>query len=241
MQLTIREAASYLGVNEATMTRWVQQRGLPAHRANERWYVNPIELWEWAVEQGIPASRSLLDQSRGKDTEVAPLTELLREGGIFHDVPGANKAEVLRALVDLLPLPPEQDRASLLDVLEAREALGSTGIGHGIAIPHVRNPIVLHVEKPFVTLALLRHPVEFGAVDGNPVDTLFTVVTPSVTAHLGILARLGFVLHDTELRALLRARAQPEEILARVAAVENTRRTGEFPAASPSSRNAAGR
>jgi PTS system nitrogen regulatory IIA component len=241
MQLTIREAASYLGVNEATMTRWIEQRGLPAHRASERWYVNPVELWEWAVEQRIPASRSLLDQARGKDTEVAPLTELLREGGIFHDVPGTNKAEVLRALVDLLPLPPEQDRGSLLDILEAREALGSTGIGHGIAIPHVRNPIVLHVERPFVTLALLRNPVEFGAVDGNPVDTLFTVVTPSVTAHLGILARLGFVLHDQELRGLLRARAQPQDILARVAVVENTRRTGEFPAASTSSAHADGR
>ena len=58
MQLTIREASSYLGVNEATMTRWIEQRGLPAHRASERWYVNPIELWEWAVEHGVPASRA---------------------------------------------------------------------------------------------------------------------------------------------------------------------------------------
>jgi PTS system nitrogen regulatory IIA component len=231
VQLTIREAASYLGVSENTMTRWIDQRGLPTHRASERWYVNAVELWEWAVEQGVPASRALLDHARDARTEIAPLAELLRDGGIYRDVPGANKAEVLRALVDLLPLPPEQDRGALLDTLEAREALGSTGIGNGIAIPHVRNPIVLHVEQPFVTLALLRHPVEFGAIDGGPVDTLFTVVSPSVATHLGILARLGFALHDSELRALLRGRATTEQILARVGLVESTRRTGEFPAA----------
>jgi PTS system nitrogen regulatory IIA component len=229
MQLTMREAASFLGVNEATTERWVDQRGLPAHRVDERWYVNPIELWEWAVEQGLPVSRALLEDATRARAEVTPLSDLLRRGGIFHDVPGATKAEVLRAFVARLPLPPEQDRAFLLDVLEAREALGSTGIGDGIAIPHVRNPIVLHVEHPFVTLALLQRPVAFGAIDGLPVHALFMVISPSVTAHLGILARLAFVLHDAELRALLRARAPSDDILGRIALVESTRRTGEFP------------
>ena len=80
---------------------------------------------------------------------------------------------MLREFVARLPLPPEQDRATLLSVLEAREAMGSTGIGDGIAIPHVRNPIVMHIDHAFVTLALLRQPVEFDAIDGQPVHALF--------------------------------------------------------------------
>jgi nitrogen PTS system EIIA component len=229
MQLTVREAATYLGVDEATVRRWISQRALPAHRVDERLYMNPVELWEWAAEQGVPVSRGLLDQARrSADDEVPPLSELLRAGGIFHDVEGRDKSEVLREFVSRLPLPPGQDRASLYSVLEAREAMGSTGIGDGIAIPHVRNPIVLHVDHPFVTLCLLRHPVDFGAVDNKPVHALFIVVSPTVPAHLRILARLGFVLRDDVLRALLKAGTPAEDILGRIAMIESTRTTGSF-------------
>jgi PTS system nitrogen regulatory IIA component len=169
VQLTLRQAASYLGVNESTIRRWIDQRALPAHSVSERLYLNPIELWEWAVEAGVPASRALLDVAHRAPDEVPALSVLLREGGIFHDIDGRDKHRVLAQFVDRLPLPPEQDRAFLLDVLEAREALGSTGIGDGIAIPHVRNPIVLHVARPFVTLGLLTHPIDFAAIDGKPV------------------------------------------------------------------------
>lgn len=229
MKLSVREAAAHLGVDEATVRRWVNQRGLPVHQVSERLYLNPVELWEWAVEHGIPVSRKLLDEARTSD-EVGPLHALLRAGGVFHDVPGSSKTEVLRAIVERLPLPPEQDRAFLLGVLEAREAMGSTGIGDGIAIPHVRNPIVLHIEQPFVTLCLLRNPVDFGAVDGQPVHALFIVVSPTVPAHLKILARLGFVLRDDDLRKLLRAGASSADIVDRVELIETSRNTGSFQA-----------
>ena len=64
MQLTLREAASYLNVSEATVRRWISSRGLPAHRADERMYCNAIELWEWALENGVPVARILLEQAR---------------------------------------------------------------------------------------------------------------------------------------------------------------------------------
>jgi PTS system nitrogen regulatory IIA component len=113
-------------------------------------------------------------------------------------------------------------------VLEAREAMGSTGIGDGIAIPHVRNPIVLHVDRPFVSLALLRHPVEFDAIDGQPVHALFIVVSPTVPVHLRILAQLGFLLRDDLLRDMLRQRVPPDSLLGRVELLEETRTTGSF-------------
>lgn len=220
MQLTVHQAASYLGVDESTVRRWISLRGLPAHRVNERLHLNAIELWEWATENGIAVSRRLLDQARRRPDEVPPLSELLATGGIHHDVGGEGKAGVLREIVAHLPLPEDTDRQFLVTVLEAREAMGSTGIGGGIAIPHVRNPIVLHVDAPFVTLCLLRHPVDFDAVDGKPVHALFTLISPSVPTHLRILAQLGFVLRDEELRKLLARRAPAPELLARVRMLE---------------------
>jgi PTS system nitrogen regulatory IIA component len=220
MQLTVHQAASYLGVNESTVRRWITMRGLPAHRVNERLHLNAIELWEWATENGIAVSRRLLDQARRRPDDVAPLSELLATGGIHHDVGGEGKTEVLREIVARLPLPADTDRQFLVTVLEAREAMGSTGIGGGIAIPHVRNPIVLHVDAPFVTLCLLRHPVDFDAVDGKPVHALFTVISPSVPTHLRILAQLGFVLRDDEVRRLLTHRGTGTELLARIRTLE---------------------
>jgi PTS system nitrogen regulatory IIA component len=221
MQLTLREAASYLSVSEATVRRWISTKGLPAHRANERLYCNPIELWEWALEAGVPVSRTLFERARQASTDVPPLSALIRQGGVHYDIGGRTKEEVLHEIVRVLPLPPDVDREFLATILEAREAMGSTGIGGGVAIPHVRNPIVLHVDHPTVSVCLLRHPVEFDAIDGLPVHTLFVVVSPDIPTHLRILAQLGFVLRDDELRTLLREVAPSGAILARVAQLES--------------------
>jgi PTS system nitrogen regulatory IIA component len=145
---------------------------------------------------------------------------MLAAGGIHHDVPGQDRSTVLREVASRLPLPAEVDRAFVTAVLEAREAMGSTGIGDGIAIPHVRNPILLQVGEPSVTLCLLREPVEFDAIDGRPVHALFTVVSATVPAHLRILAQLGFALHDEPLRELLRTRAPGPALLARIGEIE---------------------
>jgi PTS system nitrogen regulatory IIA component len=220
VNLTVRQAAVYLPVDESTVRQWIGKRGLPAHRVNEGLRLNALELWEWATEQGIPVSRALLEQARKSPDPIPPISSLLAAGGIHYDVPGDDKSAVLRELIARLPLPPDVDREFLGSVLEAREAMGSTGIGDGIAIPHVRNPILLHVRDPFVTLCLLRRPVEFGALDGVPVHALFTVVSPNVPTHLRVLAQIAFVLRDAELRRLLRERGSGAVILDRVRGVE---------------------
>ena len=228
MQLTLRDAAAYLSVTESAVRRWITERALPVHEVNERLYLNAVELWEWAAEHGVVASRRLLEHAQRSPEEVPLMSELLRTGGIHYDIEGSGKRDVFRAFVERLPLPPEQDRQTLLSVLEAREALGSTGIGDGIAIPHVRNPIVLHVEQPFVALCLLSSPIDFDAVDGVPVHALFLVVSPTVPIHLRILGELGFLLRDAALRDLLRRRAREYDILSRIDMLEATRTTGSF-------------
>ena len=217
MQLTVRQAAGYFGVGEGEVRRWIATRGLPVHRAHERLHLNAIEVWEWAAEQGVPVSRRLLDEARRRPDEVPALADLVAAGGIHRDIAGDDKPGVLAAVVARLPLPDEVDREHLLAVLEAREAMGSTGVGGGIAIPHVRNPILLRVEHPVVPLFFLRRPVDFDSLDGLPVHTLFLVVSSSIPVHLRILAELGFALRDRELRDLLAARATDERILDRIA------------------------
>jgi PTS system nitrogen regulatory IIA component len=220
MQLSVRDAARYLGITEDTVHRWVRERALPAHRLNERIHLNAVELWEWATENGVPVSRELLERERKSPETVPTLAAMLAAGGIHHHVPGKDRASVLREVVARLPLPPDIERDFILAVLEAREAMGSTGIGDGIAIPHVRNPILLQVAQPSVTLCLLAASVDYEAIDGEPVHALFTVVSSTVPSHLRVLARLGFVLRDETLRGLLRARAGDDAILDRIRHLE---------------------
>ena len=96
----------------------------------------------------------------------------------------------------------------------ARETLASTGVGDGIAIPHVRNPVVLQVPVPMVTLCFLRTPVDFSAVDEKPVFALFSLVTPTIRAHLSLLSQLAFSLRSPGLLALLRSQASEDTIMA---------------------------
>jgi PTS system nitrogen regulatory IIA component len=105
------------------------------------------------------------------------------------------------------------DRDFLFQVLLARERLESTGIGGGIALPHVRSPIVLHVPKATVTLCFLENPVDFRALDDEPVQVLFTLISPTLRAHLHLLSRLVFTLRDAGFRSLLAKQAGREELL----------------------------
>jgi PTS system nitrogen regulatory IIA component len=120
----------------------------------------------------------------------------------------------------VLPLPGGIDRELLLRLFLAREAAATTAIGGGIALPHVRNPIVLNVTCPMVTLCFLVQPVDFGALDGQPVQVLFSLICPTMRTHLQMLSRLSFALHDAKFREVVMRQGQREEILQEARRVE---------------------
>ena len=97
----------------------------------------------------------------------------------------------------------EGDRA-IFDTLCGRERLGSTGLGHGVAIPHARSAKALNPAAAFLRLA---EPIDFGALDGEPVDLVFALVVPDHFAqqHLLLLAQLAEMFGDATFRDALRA------------------------------------
>ncbi|HYQ81904.1 MAG TPA: PTS sugar transporter subunit IIA [Anaeromyxobacteraceae bacterium] len=219
MQLTVREAARHLGVSEHALLRWAERGELPAQRVGGQYRFNRVELLEWAAERQLAVSPEILEEP-GAGPPRTLLSAAVRAGGVHPRLPGADREGVLRAVVERLPLPPGADRALLLDTLLARERLGSTALGGGIAIPHPRDPIVLRVRAPAVAVCYLERPADFGAPDGRPVDTLFVMVTPSVRDHLHLLAALATALRDPALRERLAARAGLEALLAQLERLE---------------------
>jgi PTS system nitrogen regulatory IIA component len=220
MQLSIRDLTRLLNVAESTVTRWIKQRGLPARQVGGQYRIHRAELLEWATANNIKVSLELFDQPEGEAEAVPGLAEALEAGGIHYQLQDTNKSQALRALVQVLPLPDDVDRELLLHLFLAREASASTAIGDGIAIPHVRNPIVLSVARPAITLAFLTQPVDFGALDGKPVHVLFSLISPTNRIHLQLLSRLSFALHDAAFRAAVVRHAPAEEILHELRRVE---------------------
>jgi PTS system nitrogen regulatory IIA component len=227
MQIDVKEAARLLEVSEKTIYRWIKKGELPAYKINDLYRFNRAELLEWATGRRIGVSPKIFEDAQGDDEALPGLEDAIRAGGIHYRVAGTTKNEVLQAIVELMRLPDEVDRTFLYNVLVARESLGSTGFGDGVAIPHVRNPIVLHIPRPMITLCFLETPVEFGAIDGKPVSVLFTMVSPTVRAHLHLLSRLTFGLRRPELRDPVKAQAPRETLLAAARAVDEAARPAE--------------
>lgn len=220
VQLTVRDASRFLNVSEATVTRWIKQRGLPAQHVGGRYRFHRAELLEWATANRIKVSPEMFDHLETEEEPAPSLAQALEAGGIFYGLQDTHRDRAMRALVEVLPLGEGIDRELLLRLFLAREAAASTGIGDGVALPHVRNPIVLHVARPMVTLAFLERPVDFGALDGKPVHVLFSLVCPTMRSHLQMLARLSYALHDARFREVVLRQARSEEILQEARRVE---------------------
>jgi PTS system nitrogen regulatory IIA component len=225
MLLTVREAAKLLGANERTVYRWISEGNIPVHKIHDQHRFNRSELLEWATANGVRVSATHFSAPESvvptPPPPVSHFADALACGGIHEHVEGNDRDSVLRAVVKRMPVA-EEDRELLFDVLVARESLGSTGVGDGIAIPHVRSPVVLHVTKPSVTLSYLEHEVEFAAIDGKPVHTVFSIVTPTIRLHLLLLSQIAAALHDAGFREAVMNKAPAPKVLEHARRVEST-------------------
>jgi PTS system nitrogen regulatory IIA component len=218
MQLNVRDAARLLNASERVIHRWIKERGLPHYKVQEQTRFNRVELLEWATGQGIAVSPEVFQQA-GDD--LAPtLADALDLGGVHHGIAGGDKQHVIRVLARVVHLPPDVDREFVCAALLARENAGSTGIGGGIAIPHVRNPVILPLERSQAVLGFLSKPIDFGAMDGKPVSAIFALFCPTVREHLRLISKLAYVLRGEEVRKALERQASRGEILLLIRAEE---------------------
>ena len=132
-----------------------------------------------------------------------PLTDLVAPNAILPALKVSSKKQLLHELAaKAAELCGESERA-ILEVLQQREKLGSTGVGNGIAIPHGKLP---KLTKLFGVFARLERPIDFEALDGQPVDLMFLLLAPEAAGadHLKALARVARLLRDADVARKLR-------------------------------------
>ena len=222
MQLTVNDVSRFLNVSEETIYRMIRHGEIPARKIQDQYHFNRTEFLDWAMAQRkVVSAEFVKSEEKTSAARLPKVSSALKAGGIHRGLEGADRKAALRALVGVLRLPPGSDRELMLKMLLAREALASTGIGEGIALPHARNPLVFQTTEPQITLAFLKSPVDFHSLDGKPVFALFSMITPTVRAHLHLLSRLAFALQDAGFRATIRNRESDDLIFRELTRVES--------------------
>ena len=144
------------------------------------------------------------------------ISDLLSPEDVMIDVRAANKRKLLQELAakaaSSLGLGVDQVAPDLLK----REELGSTGVGGGVAIPHAR---LKDLQRPYGLFARLKQPIEFDAIDGQPVDILFVLLLPAAVENEAIaaLALVARTLRSAENLARLRGARNASELYSAIA------------------------
>lgn len=149
------------------------------------------------------------------------LENILTAGRSLVSVPGGSKKRVLEQIANLVAKDlPDLDAQDIFENLIAREKLGSTGFGNGIAIPHCRLP---GCSAPISAVLHLEAAVDFDAIDGAPVDLLFVLLVPEAATdeHLELLRQIASMLDRAEVRERLRQAQSSESLYQVVVDVQN--------------------
>ncbi|UCJ16876.1 PTS IIA-like nitrogen regulatory protein PtsN [Pseudomonas sp. MM211] len=149
------------------------------------------------------------------------LENILTPGRSLVNVPGGSKKRVLEQIAAVIARDlPDLDGQTIYASLIAREKLGSTGFGNGIAIPHCRLP---GCSSPISALLKLDAAVDFDAIDGAPVDLLFVLLVPEAATdeHLELLRQIASMFDREDVRERLRQAQDSESLYQTVVNVQN--------------------
>ncbi|RUR32357.1 PTS IIA-like nitrogen-regulatory protein PtsN [Vreelandella andesensis] len=141
------------------------------------------------------------------------LETILPPERVLYDVAGGSKKRVLEFFSTFIAQnTPSLDSQEVFSRLIGRERLGSTGIGNGVAIPHARSP---HCSSPIASFLKLAEPVDFDAIDGDPVDLVFILLVPEEAddTHLALLGQVASIMNSVDTRQQLRKAASQRELL----------------------------
>ena len=229
MDLKIKDVAELLHVSEITIRRWVSGGQIPAYRLNHQYRFNRFEIENWMMgcklkkgkdfsAFGEKESESLPVMKGG--TQQFSLYRALNKGGVLTSVPGKSKEEVIRNSAKVSSAMLGLDSELLTELLIDRENLMSTALNHGVAVPHPRE-FILKGSSDAIVVAFPEESLDFEALDGLPVHTLFFLFSTQDKKHLHLLAKIAHLSSSPEALEFLRLKPTKEELLSFVKSWES--------------------
>lgn len=211
MNLSVKDVAELLNVSEKTIYRMIQNETIPCFRVGGQWRFDRREIASW-LEDTRSFSYRTEAVSSAEDEESISISEFLRRGGIYYNLPGNSKEDAMQACLERIKTGiPQIEAKRLFASIMEREALCSTASGNGIAFPHPKS-FGRFTEFSYVALCYLEMPIPFGSPDDENVDTLFFIFPKSEMRYLRIQAKLLRLLRDEEVLGIVKKISSGDEI-----------------------------
>lgn len=194
--LTTSELADYIKLNEKTILKMAQQGELPGVKIGSQWRFHLEAVDRFLQRDLMHTPEDALDSIINTTDECIPLSRLFDTALMDLYYKADNKKEALKGLVDVARRGGvTQSGGRLFEHLIQREALLTTAVGNGIAIPHPRNPDPDMFIKTGIVMARSFEGLEFDSPDGRKVNLFFMTCAPNMMVHLRMMAKLSKLLH----------------------------------------------
>lgn len=216
MDLELQEVASLLQVSEVELEKWAESGKVPAYFINNKYRFNrqEIEAWVLRQQQESDAIEHLEDKESQKSTSALRfnLYRAINNGDVYCDIEGSTKAEIIANTMKQLSSQLKLDTDILTELFMDRESLVSTAVGNGFAIPHARD-FLLNGLRDVVVCVFLEKPIEYDALDGQPVHTLFFLLAANDKRHLALLSKIAHLTSSESLKKALAKKPNKAELL----------------------------
>lgn len=228
MDLKIKDVADLLNVPETTIQRWISKGEIPAYRINDQHYFSRTQIESWVISHKLDKTYGVSPFVQRKEAESLsiPMTRSVATGGskqfslfraihkgdVLHHVSGNNKEDIIRDTMRRVAKNLHVDAEVMTDLLLDREALMPTSLNNGIAVPHTRDSL-LNAHHDAVVVVFLDEPLEYGALDGKPVHTLFFLFACEDKRHLHLLAKIAHLSNQPQALDLFKTQPSKEQLL----------------------------
>lgn len=227
MDLKIKDVAELLRVSETTIRRWLTSGQIPAYRLNHQYRFSRLEIENWMMscklkKEAVPTEGETFELPLAKaGTQQFSLFRALHKGEVLTHVRGTTKEEIIRIGAQAASSKLGLDEDLVAELLLDREKLMPTALNHGIAIPHPREFIVKG-PSDMVIAVFPEVPVDFGALDGESVHSLFFIFSSQDKKHLQLLAKIAHLSASEEAVNFLRSRPEKEALMTFIRSWEST-------------------
>lgn len=205
--MSLTELASHIGMDVREVQRLATHGTLPGQQVGGKWRFHRAELLDWLQREMHdlePRQIQNLERAMSDEPDARIISAMLPPTGVELNLPARSRTSLLRELVSVADRTGLlYDSVALLEALERREGLQSTGLAGGFAFPHPRRPLPDATAEPLVCIARVPAGIPFGAPDGRTTDLFVLVCCHDERHHLRTLARLA-LLFSTDLPDRLR-------------------------------------
>ncbi len=212
MDLGIRQLADLMEVNEKQIMKWIKDKKMPVSTRKEHYTFNKTEVSNWVIKNNIKVAKSFFSFD-DKPNDTIKLSEIISSTGIYYNIKGGSADDVLNNALKTVDMPQSINIDTAIKSFIDREKMMSTAVGRGVALPHSRSPIVSEIADERVAICFLEKAIDYGAIDGSMVHTLFLILSSNPKRHLEMLSKISFLLQQDDFIKMLENRVIKEILI----------------------------